>query len=173
MSEEDSRSDQELIEAANHGDAQALEALYTRHRDWAYACAYGFCRQCEDAQEVVQDVFRYLFGKFPDFELTAKLTTFLYPVIRHRSIDRIRRRKPQEELHDIHAATDIRDEQQERNRVAEMVAGLPEKFREVVILRFVDGMKLEEIGQEMGIPTGTVKSRLNHALGQLRQRPPM
>jgi RNA polymerase sigma-70 factor (ECF subfamily) len=55
--------------------------------------------------------------------------------------------------------------------LAAVVSGLPETHREVVLMRFVDGLTLEEIGQALDIPLGTVKSRLHNALAALRKDP--
>ena len=78
-------SDQELIELANRGDSDAFEILYHRYRDWVYRLACRFTGNGQDALDVLQETFAYLLGKFPGFELTAAMTTFLYPVVKHLS----------------------------------------------------------------------------------------
>jgi len=78
-------SDQELIESANRGDADAFEILYHRYRDWVYRLAWRFTHNQSDALDVLQETFAYLLAKFPGFELTAAMTTFLYPVVKHTS----------------------------------------------------------------------------------------
>ena len=78
-------SDQELIELANKGSSEAFDALYRRYRDWVYRLAWRFTGNRADALDVLQETFTYLLGKFPGFELTAAMTTFLYPVVRHVS----------------------------------------------------------------------------------------
>src|SRR4030042_1488274 len=85
-------SDQELIELANKGSYEAFEALYRRYRDWVYRLAWRFTGNRADALDVLQETFTYLLGKFPGFELTAAMTTFLYPVVRHVSL-RIRSKR--------------------------------------------------------------------------------
>ncbi|MHC4508105.1 MAG: RNA polymerase sigma factor, partial [Planctomycetota bacterium] len=79
-------SDQQLIELANQGDPDAFGALYSRYRDWVYRLAWRFTGNREDALDVLQETFTYVLGKFPGFELTAAMTTFLYPVVKHLSI---------------------------------------------------------------------------------------
>ena len=88
------RSDEALVEAANRGDEAAFEALYIRHRDYVLRLAYRFTGSSHDALDVLQDAFSYLLGKFPGFTLTARMTTFLYPVVRSLSVDVLRRRRP-------------------------------------------------------------------------------
>jgi RNA polymerase sigma factor (sigma-70 family) len=81
-------SDQDLIAAANRDNA---EAMTTRYHDWVYQVACRHCRDPVDAQDVIQEVFIYFFGKFPGFRLTSQFNTFLYPAIRNRSIDVLRK----------------------------------------------------------------------------------
>src|SRR5436189_2340957 len=82
----DSRSDQELIAAVNDGDSNAFEALYYRYRDWVVSLAYRFTGDRELTLDVLQETFLYFVKKFPGFELTAQLKTFLYPAVRNLSI---------------------------------------------------------------------------------------
>jgi len=163
-------SDQELIRQANQGSQKAMESLYMRYQDWVYWGAYRVCGNREDALDVLQEVFAYLFGKFPGFQLRAQLKTFLYPAVRNRSLDLLRKRKPTTplerglEIKNGSAAADPAS----RQGFVDLVARLPEGQQEVILLRFVDGLTLEEISQAMEIPLGTVKSRLHNALSALR-----
>jgi RNA polymerase sigma-70 factor (ECF subfamily) len=86
-------SDEALIDGANRGEVEAFEALYRRYRDWVVAVAYRHTGDRDDALDVLQDTFAYLFGKFPGFALTARLTTFLYPVVKNLCVD-LRKRRP-------------------------------------------------------------------------------
>src|SRR4051812_10296442 len=65
----DSRSDLELVEALNAGDASAFDALYYRHRDWVVRLARRFSGHGDDALDVLQETFACLAGKFPGFRL--------------------------------------------------------------------------------------------------------
>ncbi|HOX08101.1 MAG TPA: RNA polymerase sigma factor [Planctomycetota bacterium] len=165
-------SDRELVSAANRGDAAAMESLYRRHRDWAHALALAICSDPEDAADTTQEVFFYLFQKFPGFELTCELRSFLYPAVRNTAI-RMRRKRvrlaPLAEETEPAARTAPADESGD-DRLSALVAGLADEFREVVMLRFGEDLPLEEIAVRLGLPLGTVKSRLHRALGQLRER---
>jgi RNA polymerase sigma-70 factor (ECF subfamily) len=161
-------SDESLIARANRGDADAFEALYLRHRDWVARLAHRFTGDRDEALDVMQETFAYLFGKFPDFILTARLRTFLYPVVRSLSLDRVRRRRPTvdvDALADMLPAPEIPAGASDLHR---RVAALPAAQREVVLLRFADDLSLEQISAALDIPLGTVKSRLHHALRTLR-----
>jgi RNA polymerase sigma-70 factor (ECF subfamily) len=162
-------SDEDLVARANRGDPRALEALYRRYRDWIVALAHRTCGNRDDALEVLQETFVYLCRKLPRLALRARMKTFLYPVVRHLALDRIRRRRRTVPLAEEPAVDPPRDPAAERRAVEEIALALPEGQREVVLLRFGDGLALEEIAAALGIPLGTVKSRLHHALARLRE----
>jgi len=163
---QDSRSDEALIAAANHGDTAAFEALYYRYRDWVAHMAFRFTGDRDLALDVLQETFVYFSRKFPGFRLTAKLTTFLYPAVRNYSI--AARRKNERFVSEVpERAAEPHDDK--REHVSEIISDLPEEQREVLLLRFVDGMSMEEIAGALHIPAGTVKSRLHYAIKTLRE----
>ena len=165
-------SEKELIESANEGDADAFEALYRRYRDWVYSLAWRFTGNQQDALDVLQETFTYLLGKFPGFSLTASMTTFLYPVVKHLSLairSKRRRFTSDEEILSEIAAPVSKETQSSRSELAVVLAVLPDEQREVLLMRFVDDMSLQEIATALNIPIGTVKSRLHHALQKLHQ----
>ena len=165
-------SDVELIAAINSGDADAFEVLYWRYRDWVLGLAFRLTGDSDAALDVMQETFLYFLKKFPGFRLTAQLKTFLYPAVRNLSI--AARRKAGRYL-----ATPAELEQIENTAAPEpakttggdlevVLAKLPEEQREVLMLRFVEGLSLAEVAGAMDIPAGTVKSRLHNALQTLR-----
>lgn len=165
----DPRTDPELVQAANAGDLSAFEALYYRHRDWVIALACRFNASHADSLDVLQDTFAYLLKKLPRLRLTARMTTFLYPVVKNLSIRA--RRKRQRYVSDDELLRDLPAEDARttsRAELAEVLAGVSEKQREVLLMRFVDGMTLREIAGALKRPLGTVKSRLYNALRTLR-----
>jgi RNA polymerase sigma-70 factor (ECF subfamily) len=167
--EEDPRSDLELVAAANAGDASAFGALYHRYKQWVVSLATRFTGDADQALDVLQETYLYLLSKFPGFRLTSRLTTFLYPAVKNLSI--AHRRKTSRFAGGDPEALDQFASDPTPARPSELtavVAGLSEAHREVVLMRFVDGLSLEEIGAALGIPLGTVKSRLHNALNTLR-----
>ena len=163
-------SDQELIELINKGDADAFDALYHRYRDWVYRLAWRFTRNHEDALDVLQETFTYLLRKFPNFELTASMTTFLYPVVKHVSF--AVKRKSRRLTFDDQALSEMpapAEKQTSQGELAFVLAILPEEQREVLMMRFVEGMNLKEIAAALEAPLGTVKSRLYNGLQVLRR----
>ena len=157
--------------AINRGDEDAFAALYYRHRDWVVRLAHRFTGNAADDLDVLQETFAYILRKVPSLHLTASFTTFLYPVVKNLSIaarrKRGRFRGNEEALDQVPAPrTGLLD-----SASAEFVEALTilgEIHREVLLMRFVDGLSLEEISMALGIPLGTVKSRLHNALETLR-----
>ena len=165
-------SDEELIESANKGDAEAFETLYYRYRDWVFRLTWRFTGNREDALDVLQETFAYLLKKLPGFQLTASMTTFLYPVVKHISLTVRRRSRPhvsaEEALSEVAAAAS-EDTPDVRAELAAVLSKLPAEQREILLMRFVADMSMEEIAGALNIPLGTVKSRLHNALQTLRQ----
>lgn len=160
-------TDAELIAACRRGDASAFEVLYRRHRDWVVALAHRFCGHRDDALDVLQETFAFLLRRVPDLELRGKLTTFLYPVVKHLALDRRKRAARYGSLDEaLEPAVlpgfpeDLRD----------WFKGLGSLQQEILGLRFADGFELKEIAAILGVPIGTVKSRLHNALAALRER---
>ena len=171
----DERPDEELVRAAARGDDSAFEQLYRRHRDWVVSVAWRFTRNREDALDALQDTFVYLARRLPTLRLTARLRTFLYPVVRSCSIDIGRKRKHSAPNGDtVEAVLEAQAElpaEPDTEDLARVVEVLPDGQREVLLLRFVDGLSLDEIAAALEVPLGTVKSRLHNALGKLREGP--
>ncbi len=172
-----SPSDHELVSRAASGDGDAFRALYDRHHRWVANLAYRFCGNRDDALDVLQEVFAYLHRKLPELDLAGKMTTFLYPVVKHRAYDLLRKRQRQarvsgsgEPLDGVPAPNgDSPERRDERSLVRQFLDGLPELQREILVLRFMDELSYAEIGELLDVPVGTVKSRLHNALRLARQ----
>src|SRR5687768_7447612 len=128
-------SDQSLIDAINRGDARAFDALYFRYRDWVVRLARRSTGNDDDALDVLQETFSYVFRKFPGFRLTASMTTFLYPVVTNLSIAARRKRTRMAstdvvEMPEPAAATDV-NAPRERAELAAAMGSLPQTHREV------------------------------------------
>jgi RNA polymerase sigma-70 factor (ECF subfamily) len=163
-------SDEKLIETANKGDAEAFEALYYRYRDWVYRLAWRFTGNRDEALDVLQETFIYLLKKFPGLKLSCSMTTFLYPVVKHISLAMRQKRQPvsPEKLLDQLPAPAEQHGHTGRGELAAVLGVLADEQQEVLLMRFVDDMKLEEIAAALDITLSTVKSRLYRALQTLR-----
>ena len=171
--EDGAPGDVELLDLMRRGDASAFGIFYARHRGWIVALARAFTGNHDDALDVLQETFVYILRKLPTLELRARARTFLYPVVKHLALDGKRRSRRQSSLeasHDLPAKTEPVADNLLETDVGSLLRQLPEDQVEVVWLRFVDGLDLKSIAGLLGIPLGTVKSRLHAALEALRER---
>jgi len=166
------KSDQELIEAINKGQADAFEVLYYRYHDWVFNLAWRFTGSRDDALDVMQETFAYLLKKFPGFKLTASMTTFFYPVVKHISLNiKKKNLKFSTEKYVFDEFIDPKANTKDTypKDLAAVLGILPAELREILLMKYVDEMSQEEIAQALNIPIGTVKSRLYRALQILRE----
>jgi RNA polymerase sigma-70 factor (ECF subfamily) len=174
----DDRTDEALMLAVKTGDQVAFAALYGRHKDGVLNFCYQMLRNYEDAADVFQEAFRYLFGHAATYQPTAKFTTYLYHIARNLCIDILRKRRrwnlrqlePDYDVPDETPAGNSRleDEEIEAN-LKRAMEEVPEPYREVVLLRVTQGLAYEEIAKMTDSPLGTVKSRLHTGFELLRQ----
>jgi len=159
-----------LVDAANRGDEGAFEALYHRHREWVVTTANRIVRNRDDALDVLQETFCYWFRKFPGFRLTAKVTTFLYPVVRNLALERLRKRGKEEPTSGCEPLAEPSSGIDDDHRdLRAAMSYLSDTERELLALRFSDEMQPTEIARTLSMPVGTVKSRLHRALVRLRE----
>lgn len=179
MAADDRRSDGELVAICNDGGpaeaARAFEVLYRRHRDFVLRVARRFTRDRELALDALQETFAYLLTKLPPsgqgLVLTARLPTLLYPVAKNCAISALRKADRYADTSDVSPDELPADENPPAEPLDAALAGLSPERREVLTLRFVDDLSLEEIAVALDIPLGTVKSRLHLAIKQLRGDP--
>ncbi|MYE81899.1 MAG: sigma-70 family RNA polymerase sigma factor [Gammaproteobacteria bacterium] len=174
----DPRSDETLVRTCNRGGpgaAAAFDALYRRHKDYVLRVALRFAPDMDTALDVLQETFLQLLRKFPPsgdgIELTARLTTLLYPIARNAAIDARRRAARLPVDADVTPDDLAAAPEPDTHDLGELLAGLPDHQREVLTLRFVDGLTLDEVAQTLAIPLGTVKSRLHLGVARLRASP--
>ena len=167
-------SDLELIGAINEGDEKAFGDLYMRYKDWVVATAMRYTNDREAALDVLQETFVYFLKKFPGFELRSQLKTFLYPAIKNISLSWLRqkRRYTEEELHEESLSAEEAEPVDEGcETIRRVLKQLPVAQSEVLWMRYVDDMPLQEIAAALEVPQGTVKSRMHLALKTLRNNP--
>lgn len=176
----DRLSDEELVDVCNRGETgaalAAFSSLYSRHRDYVLRVALRYTEDRELALDALQEVFTYLLRQFPPpgpgLTLTARLTSYLYPIAKNSTItlQRKARRGTGSEVDPDELAAPEKTSSRSDD-IDRVLALLPEPRREVLTLRFVDGLSLEEIANLLSIPLGTVKSRLHLAIKALRDDP--
>jgi RNA polymerase sigma-70 factor (ECF subfamily) len=167
-------SDAELVHAARAGDAGALGGLLERHRAPLYASALSILGERAEAQDAVQDAYLVALQRLDDLRDPAAAAGWLHAIVRNASLMRLRR--PVRELaidppEDPRAASDA-EEAIERLAVSDWVwtalERLPQDQRVTIMLRYFGRhASYEEIAATLGVPVGTIRSRLNQAKARL------
>jgi RNA polymerase sigma-70 factor (ECF subfamily) len=171
---DDATDDRELMQRACQGDREAFAGLVRRHQ----RLLLNFFRRCgvqTDAEDLVQQTFIRLYRYRDRYTPRAKLTTFLYLLARQVWIDELRRRQRAERLRKGLEAepppepAQLTQPEHGSMDIAAALAALPEGLRLVVVMGIYQNMAYADIGAALGIPVGTVKSRMFNALRLLRR----
>jgi len=152
----------------------ALDVLFRRHRDYVFRLAWGFTGDGDLAGDVVQEVFLRLIAPSLRWRPRAAFRSWLYRVV--LNVSREQRRIGARELTGSGAALEGRSDElsaEEEQRLAELgrlLGSLPDRQREVVVLRLIEGMTTRETADVMRCREGTVKAHLHRAIAALRKR---
>lgn len=170
-----------LVLAVQRGDSGAARELYHRYREQVYNLVVYSIGDSLHAQDLLQTVFLKVFRGLPKFRFQSSLATWIYRIAHNECQDHHRRRGavhvPLEAIlgspDEIDARPLCDHEHALRERgaiVRQAVMQLPFKMREVIVLRYVEGLSYEEIGRVLQCAPGTVASRLSRALTELEER---
>lgn len=170
-----SEPDEVLLRRVGRGDADALTALYRRHADGLFWFLVRLAGDRMLAEEILQDVLLAVWRGAGGFAGRSQVRTWMYGIARRQAHNRLRSVRPAETTLDEVAemtATEPGPEELvlagvERDRVMAAVDRLSLVHREVIVLTFLADMPQAEIAAVIGVPVGTVKSRLHHARAAL------
>jgi RNA polymerase sigma-70 factor (ECF subfamily) len=172
----DAGDEMRLVARIRAGDQPAMSELYDRYAKVVYAVALRVLQDAAGAEDVLQDVFLQLWRNPDAFDASrGSLAAWLSVISRHRSIDRLRKRRPETDIEDcvIASGPDLRDET-ERTLVIEKVRAVLAEMnpdqRKVLELAFFQGLTHTEIAAKTGEPLGTVKTRIRSGLQLLRAK---
>ncbi len=178
-------TDESLAGRCQEGDDAAFEELVARYHRPLYHFAYRLLGRAEDAEDATQDTFIQVYRALPTARLDAPLRAWLYRIARNRCLDILKRRRlvPFADLPaadeaegvggpEIADANPLPEELAERadlqRLLGEAIAALAPPYREVVALRYTSDLQLGEIGEVLGVPENTVKTRFQRAKAALR-----
>ena len=179
-------ADHEMVRAVLEGDGTAYRGLVERYQGRIYSVVYGMVRNPEDARELSQEAFVKAYRNLSRFRFGSSFYTWLCRIAMNVSIDHLRRmKKRQTEEFDEGIATRGQDgvislahhrgdpgrsleRKRLRERIFRALDQLPEDQRQVIILREIDGLAYKDIADVMGVPEGTVMSRLYYARKKLQ-----
>ena len=170
-------SDEELMELVKGDNPKApFEELMHRHEKKLINYLNRTLSDFELAENLAQETFLKIYRIRKEYEPTAKFQTFLYKIATNLAIDEFRKRaRRKEELREdfnVHADTGNNPEDcvmssSKADAVRKSLMKLDEKHRTVIIMKWYEGLKYEEIAKILDISVGTVKSRIFYALKQL------
>ena len=184
-------SDEELLGRFCRGETEAFGILLRRYERELYGYLRRYLGDSELAEDVFQNTFLALYQKSGQYEAGRPVRPWLYTIATHQAIDALRRNnrhqavsldQHQKELPDgeVRSLLELLETrgprpleqvqgEERRQKVRASVDRLPDFLRQVVVLAYYQGLKYREIADILGIPVGTVKSRLHAALVKLQE----
>ncbi|TKB43186.1 RNA polymerase sigma factor [Thalassotalea mangrovi] len=171
------RSDETLIKQALKGKKSAWVQLVRRYEKGIYNYALRMVGHPDDAMDLMQEIFIAVFRNLSSFRGDAKFKNWLYRIAHYRCIEFYRRKRPTQSLDDepqeVTEESDQQPEQlmhqtQQALALANAMQRLPINQRTVVELKFFQHFTFDEIANQLGVSSNTVKSRLYSALDKLR-----
>jgi RNA polymerase sigma-70 factor (ECF subfamily) len=177
--------DQALVERCRSGDLAAFEPLVEKYRERVWRLAYHYVRDREEAWDVAQEAFVRAWQALPNFRGQSAFYTWLFRIVVNVATDRARSRAargrafgteavPEEDWERVlvdpaRGPDETAAGAEARERVRRALDALPPHHRTIIMLSDLEGLSYREIAEVLGIPMGTVMSRLHNARKRLRQ----
>ncbi len=179
------------IERASAGDSAAFEVLVRKYQGWVFTLAYRMLGDHADAEEMAQEIFLKAYCALKRFERRSKFSTWLYSIATNHCLNRVesRRRRPrsqdvggseraqgnpgalEERVADPAPGPEQALERDDlRRMVQQQLLRLTPEHRAILVLRDIQELAYEEIGELLDLPPGTVRSRLHRARMELKER---
>jgi RNA polymerase sigma-70 factor (ECF subfamily) len=171
-----------LLERCRAGDDLAWEALVRGYQGRVYAVAYNYMRDREEARDMAQEIFIKMYRRLHTLQGGERFLPWLIRLTRNACIDRLRRKKARPPASDVRVEDgpqiasagpdpeELSSEEGRKRLLYRALEGMSPKNREIILLKEIQGLKLEEISSMLALPLGTVKSRSNRARLELATR---
>ncbi|WP_223703149.1 RNA polymerase sigma factor SigW [Sutcliffiella deserti] len=175
------------IKQVKKGDQDAFGEIVEIYKDKIFQLVYRMVGNAHEAEDVAQEAFIRAYININSYDINRKFSTWLYRIATNLTIDRIRKKKPDYYLDAEVAGTDgltmysqvaadiaLPEEEVEslelQNEIQRQILKLPDKYRSVIVLKYIDELSLIEISEILEIPVGTVKTRIHRGREALRQQ---
>lgn len=177
MTDYTSYSDIELADLVRSADDRAFKEIYDRYNKLLYLFAYNKLRNKEEAKDVVQDVFAWLLNNRTRFAINSSVSSFLYKSVLNKIFDIFRhqsviRKYIEQGDHYIDIDSTETDYLIREKDIAQMIRqeidAMPQKMKEVYLLRFEQYLSAKEIAEQLNISENTVNTHLKRAAKKLR-----
>jgi RNA polymerase sigma-70 factor (ECF subfamily) len=179
--------EQRLAKLAAKGDRSAFEQLVDLYKEKIYYLAYRMLGNRHEAEDIIQETFLRVYMNFDRFDQTQKFSTWIYRIATNLSIDRLRKRKASYSLdaeinqgdgldgYDRLVSEEDTPEKQlmiteTQIQIRNAIDKLPEKYKSVVVLRYLHDLSLQEISDVLGMPVTTIKTRIHRGREFLRKK---
>lgn len=179
--------DARLVKLARKGDQGAFAELVDLYKDKLFHLGYRMLSNRHEAEDVVQETFLRVHKNWSRYDDKQKFSTWIYRIATNLCIDRLRKRKPSyyldAEMNDqegmdgytLFPGDDKTPEteyllSETQRTIHQAIAGLPAKYKSVIILRYLQEMSLQEISEVLDMPVTTVKTRVHRGREFLRKK---
>ena len=169
------------------GDQSAYEDIVNLYQHKLYQVCYRMLASKEEAEDITQEAFVRAYINLHSFDQKRKFSTWIYRIATNLCIDRIRKKKPDYYLDAEVAGTEGLDmysqiaadeqlpeetlEQMElQERIQYEISRLPDKYRAVIVLKYIEELSLQEISEILEMPLGAVKTRIHRGREALRKQ---
>ncbi len=183
MAEHSSNSETELLERSRAGDTQAFDRLVQEHYVLAYNTAYRLLGTVDQAEDATLESFTRAYRSLDRFRGEASFSTWLYRIVTNVCLDQLRgaaqapdsleeggpEDRPREVPDESANPAEVALQRRRQQTVHQALQQLSSPHRIVLVLYDLNGFSYEEVGRVLGVPVGTVKSRLNRARHALKQ----
>ncbi len=168
-----------VLEGCRRGEAEAFRQLFETYKDRVYSFALRFSGDESRAADLTQDVFVKLYDRIAEFRGEARFETWLYRIVANACIDDQRRRKkwlpwlnqePPAHVGRSNSGDERLVRRETEGAVQQAIGKLSPALRAPILLRYVEGLSYEEIGETLSVSPGTVASRLSRAHQQLARK---
>ncbi len=174
------KDENDLIARLKEGHHSAASQMAEIHSPALLKSAFLLCNHQTDAHDLVQDTFIQALKSIHRFKGQSKLFTWLYGILFNLNRQRIRKQKwlsfpgtlPEKKIDHREKLEKQMDMQTVSVSLTALMNKLSPKHKEVLIMRFFDDMKLNEMAETLNVSTGTVKSRLHYAVNYLKKKFP-
>lgn len=157
-----------LVEAARRGSGGAMDTLFRRFAPVVHGVLMGYVQKA-DADDLTQDVFEAAMQRIGQLREPAAFPGWLLGIARHAALDAKRRRTPLTGVAiDATDAAASHEDRLDATRALAAIRGLPEAYRDTLLLRLVEGLSGPEIAARTGLAAGSVRVNLHRGMALLR-----
>lgn len=175
------------IKQVKNGDQNAFAEIVELYKDKVYQICYRMLGNQHEAEDIAQEAFIRAYVNIHSYDMKRKFSTWLFRIATNLSIDRIRKKKPDYYLDAEVAGTEgltmysqiaaddpLPETEVETLELQDMIQQeilrLPEKYRAVIVLKYIEDLSLKEISDILDLPIGTVKTRIHRGREALRTK---